>query len=155
MADKGRPLNTLEKQRLKTQSAPESRTSGAEVIELRQSEPKRELVPYVPFDEPHTPTERLRLRFIGGKTRTIPYSQILEHDYDPPSLVSIHTATRLYLIEGRELELLDAKLANEECFVVTAFDLAAHEPPDASGPLITEITVVEAFEEGEDGQDES
>lgn len=44
-------------------------------------------------------------------------------------------------------------LACEACFLVTAFDLAAHEPPDGTGPLITAITVVEAFGEEDESEE--
>jgi hypothetical protein len=131
--------NWLEKLRDgKPQHEPEVAASG----QLEQdAQTERDASGYRPFYRPHVPSVRLRFVLRGGESWTLPYSQILLVRFLPPDVLAVHSGTHLYMIEGRELDQLDAMLADEDCAVIVEHDEAAHGPAPEAGPLIESITV--------------
>ena len=104
-------------------------------------EPEGEGADYRAFYRPNVPTSRLRFVLKGGESWAVPYTQIVLTRFLPPDVLAVHTHTHLFMIEGRELERLDAMLADEECAVIVVHDEAAHGPAPDSGALVETVTV--------------
>lgn len=84
---------------------------------------------------------RFKIVTAGGMSYGCSYSHLLDWVYDPPTLLTLNTATRIFIIEGKNLETLERLLMEERVKEIHEFDPQRHLPPEAKTPIIESLKI--------------
>lgn len=70
------------------------------------------------------------------------YAQLIEWIYTPPSMITIMTTTRLFIIEGQNIEKIESLLLDGRLLTLREFNSAIHiKPDDAQAVIIESIDI--------------
>lgn len=84
---------------------------------------------------------RFRIVTADGNSYGCSYAHLLDWMFQPPTLLTINTATRIFTIEGKNLETIERLLLDERIKELQEFNPNRHKRPEKEAPLIERLEV--------------
>lgn len=125
-----------------------SRYSGQSFPPLEKAAQSPELVKdeteeYLAVVELKRGTRSPRFKIVDGKgiSYGCSYAHLLDWIFQPPALLTINTATRIFIIEGKNLEMVEKLLMEERVKELYEFNPSLHVRPEKETVFIEKIQV--------------
>ena len=100
---------------------------------------------YKAFEEMKRGNRSPRFKIVdaNGVSYGCSYSHLLDWIYKPPTLLTLNTATRIYTIEGRNLDHIERLLMDERMKAIYAFNAEKHIQPENNKTIIEKLEITE------------
>lgn len=84
-----------------------------------------------------------RFKIVDGKgiSYGCSYAHLLDWVFQPPTLLTLNTATRIFNIEGKNLEIIERLLMEERVKELREFNPRLHSKPDEEMAIIEKIEI--------------
>ena len=86
---------------------------------------------------------RVRIIDSNGISYGFSYNHLLDWMMTPPDILSLTTATRTFLIEGKLIKKIENALMEERIYELHVFNPDKHNMPDKGKPIIEKLTIDE------------
>ena len=86
---------------------------------------------------------RFKIVDANGVSYGCSYAHLIDWVYMPPTLLTVNTASRIFTIEGKNLEKIERLLMDERIKELHTFDEKKHQKPDDEMTIIEQLTIVE------------
>jgi len=86
---------------------------------------------------------RIRIIDTNGISYGFSYNHLLDWMMTPPDIISLTTATRTFLIEGKLIKKIENALMEERIYELHVFNPDKHKMPDKGKPIIEKLTIDE------------
>ena len=86
---------------------------------------------------------RIRIIDANGISYGFSYNHLLDWMLTPPDILSLTTATRTFIIEGKGVKKIENGLMEERIFELRVFNPDKHKMPDKGKPIIEKLTIDE------------
>lgn len=125
-----------------------SKYSGTPYPPLEKTQPSPELVKtesenYQAVVELKRGTRSPRFKIVDGKgiSYGCSYAHLLDWTFQPPALLTLNTATRIFTIEGKNLETIERLLMEERVKELHEFNPKLNTKPDGEMAIIEKIEI--------------
>lgn len=86
---------------------------------------------------------RFRIIDTDGKSYGCAYAHLIDWVFEPPTLLTITTSTRIFTIQGKNLGRIEQLLMEDKIKELHAFDERKYKAPASNKPIIEEIEISE------------
>ena len=86
---------------------------------------------------------RIRIIDANGISYGFSYNHLLDWMLTPPDILSLTTATRTFIIEGKQVKKIENALMEERIYELHVFNPDKHKMPDKEKPIIEKLTIDE------------
>ena len=86
---------------------------------------------------------RVRIIDSNGISYGFSYNHLLDWMMTPPDILSLTTATRTFLIEGKLIKKIENALMEERIYELHVFNPKKHNVPEKGKPVIERLTIDE------------
>lgn len=86
---------------------------------------------------------RFRIIDENGKSYGCSYAHLLDWVCEPPTLLTLTTATRIFTFKGKQLHLIEKALMEDKVKEIHVFNPDQHKPVVGNKPIIEELTIIE------------